>query len=47
MLGRLSGVITAKADHKTQKVQLTLDLEKVSVEEVTGRLTDMGYQTAP
>ena len=47
MLGRLSGVLKAKADHKTQKLQLTLDLERVSVEEVTGRLTDMGYQTAP
>ena len=47
MLGRLPGVMKAKADHKTQKVHLTLDLEKLSVQEVTGKLADMGYEAAP
>ena len=45
MLGRLPGVAKAKADHKTQTVHLTLDLEKVSVQEVMEKLADMGYDS--
>ena len=43
----MSGVMKAKAKHKTQKVQLSLDLEKVSVQEVTEKLADVGFRTAP
>ena len=46
MLGRLPGVAKAKADHKTQTVELTLDLEKVSLAEVLRKLEDMGFETA-
>ena len=35
-----------KADHKSQRVYLTLDLEVVSLSEVMTRLDDMGFGTA-
>jgi copper chaperone CopZ len=46
ILGRLPGVAKVKADHKTQKVSLTLDVEKVPLEEVRMKLETAGYRTA-
>ena len=46
MLGRLPGVRNVKADHKTQKVQLTLEKEKASVSGVIKKLESLGYGVA-
>jgi copper chaperone CopZ len=46
ILGRLPGVAKVKADHKTQKVSLTLDVEKAPLEEVRRKLESAGYRTA-
>ena len=43
MLGRLPGVIKVKADHKTQLVSLTLDTEKMPLDEVKQHLESAGY----
>ena len=45
VLARMPGVQEAKADHKTQTVRLTLDLDSVSIEEVRHHLEDLGYRT--
>lgn len=46
ILGRMPGVAKVKADHKTQKVSLTLDVEKAPLEEVRRKLEIAGYRTA-
>lgn len=46
ILGRLPGVLKVKADYKTQKVSLTLDVEKAPLEEVRRKLEIAGYRTA-
>ncbi len=46
MLGRLSGVENAKADHKSQRVRLTVDVDEISVQEVREKLDELGYRTA-
>ena len=45
VLSRLPGVEEVKVDHKTQKIQLTLDSASVSVQEVKEKLEDLGYST--
>ena len=45
VLARMSGVHKVKADHKTQKVQLTFDSANVSVQDVKDKLEDLGYST--
>ena len=46
VLARVPGVSEVKANSKTQSIQLTLDPEKVSVQEVREKLEDLGYRTA-
>ena len=43
LLGRLPGVMKAKADHQTQTVRLTLDTEQTPLEEVRERLNLAGF----
>ena len=45
VLARMSGIQEVKADHKTQKVSLTLDSASVSVQEVKEKLEELGYST--
>lgn len=45
ILGRLPGVLKVKADHKTQKVNLALDVEKTPFDEVKTKLEAAGYRT--
>ena len=45
VLARMPGVEEVKADHKTQKIQLTLDSASVSVQDVKEKLEDLGYTT--
>jgi copper chaperone CopZ len=44
VLGKLPGVIKAKANHKTQQVSLALDTDKTTVAEVKERLAAAGYK---
>ena len=46
VLVRIPGVEQVKAEYKTQRVQLTLDPEMVSVDQVRQKLENMGYKTA-
>ncbi|MBI2917337.1 MAG: cation transporter [Chloroflexi bacterium] len=43
---RLPGVVKVKADHKTQKVTITLDIERTPAVEVRQKLELAGYRTA-
>ncbi len=43
VLARMPGVQEVKADHKTQKIRLTLDSASVSVQEVVEKLEDLRY----
>ncbi len=45
VLAGMPGVEEVKADHKTQKIQLTLDSASVSVQDVKEKLEDLGYST--
>lgn len=45
ILGRLPGVTKAKANHKTQKVSLELDVEKTPLDDVRTKLEVAGYRT--
>ncbi len=45
VLVRMPGVQDVKADHKTQKVSLTLDSASVSIHELKEKLEDLGYST--
>ncbi len=45
VLAKMPGVQEAKASHKTQKVDLTLDSARVSIQEVKDKLEDLGYDT--
>ena len=45
VLARMPGVQEVEADHKTQKIQLTLASAIVSVQDVKGKLADLGYST--
>jgi len=45
VLARVPGVQKAKASHKTQKVNLILDSDTVSIQEITDKLEDLGYST--
>ena len=45
VLVRMPGVQDVKADHKTQKVILTMDSGSVSIQELKGKLEDLGYST--
>lgn len=47
MLARVPGIESVKADHKTQRVRLTLDGEKVSVQEIRDQMEQLGFPTAP
>jgi copper chaperone CopZ len=46
VLGKLPGVIKAKADHQTQQVSLALDTDKTTVDEVKEKLAAAGYRAA-
>ena len=46
LLTRLPGVEQVKAEYKTQRVHLTLDSERVSLDQVREKLENMGYKTA-
>lgn len=46
VLKKLPGVLTVKADHKTQKVRVGLDPEQLSVNAVRDKLAAMGYETS-
>lgn len=43
LLGRLPGVMKAKADQHTQTVRMTLDTEKTPLEEVRAKLSVAGF----
>lgn len=45
-LKKVDGVREVKADHRTQKVRVTLDPERSSVSELTDRLSRLGYDVA-
>jgi copper chaperone CopZ len=45
-LGKLPGVQKVKASHKTQKIALTLDHEKIPLQEVLAKLEFLGYTVA-
>ncbi len=45
VLTKMPGVQDAKASHKTQKVDLTLDSASVSIQEVKDKLEGLGYDT--
>ncbi|MFQ5796073.1 MAG: heavy-metal-associated domain-containing protein [Candidatus Bipolaricaulia bacterium] len=46
VLGRLPGVMEIKADHKTQKVQITLAQSRTSLDEIREKMEFMGYEIA-
>ncbi|MFQ5933741.1 MAG: heavy-metal-associated domain-containing protein [Dehalococcoidia bacterium] len=46
VLAKVPGVEQVKASQKTQKVELTLDLEVISVQGIKEKLEDLGYNTA-
>ena len=46
VLARIPGVKEVKASRKTQMVELALDHEVVSVQEVKEKLEDLGYNVA-
>jgi len=46
VLKKLPGVENVKADHKTQKVTITLDPEKVSNGQIRAKLEQLGYKTS-
>ncbi|MDA1347288.1 MAG: heavy metal-associated domain-containing protein [Chloroflexi bacterium] len=45
VLKRLPGVVKAKADHGTQRVSLTLDVEKTPLDDMKQKLEFAGYRT--
>ncbi len=45
VLTKVPGVQEAKASYKTQSVQLSLDSDSVSVQDVKDKLEDLGYST--
>ncbi len=46
-LARLPGVGSVEASHRTQRVEATIDRDRVSPEEVRDRLELLGYEGAP
>ena len=46
ILARVPGIQEAKANYKTQKVRLIMDLESVSIQQVNDKLENLGYRTA-
>ncbi len=46
-LSQLPGVKQVKADHKTQLVEVSADVERADLETVRERLDWMGYQVEP
>jgi copper chaperone CopZ len=46
-LEKLAGVQSVKADHRSQRVQLALDEEKVTLAQVLERLAFLGYDASP
>lgn len=46
ILGKLPGVMKVKADRKTQRVSLALDVEKTLPDEVRRKLEVAGYCTS-
>jgi len=45
VLGKVPGVLRVKADHATQKVNVTLDTDRTPADEVKQRLELVGYRT--
>ncbi|MBI4340625.1 MAG: heavy-metal-associated domain-containing protein [Chloroflexi bacterium] len=45
VLKKLPGVVKVKADHKTQRVAITLDTDRTSASEMKRRLELAGYRT--
>lgn len=45
VLSRVAGVREVRADHKTQRVHLKLDLEQISIQAVRDKLEEVGYKT--
>ncbi len=45
VLTKMPGVQESKASYKTQKVGLTLDSARVSIQEIKDKLEDLGYDT--
>lgn len=45
MLKKLPGVLTVKADHRDQKVRLTVDPEQTTAQALRERLSAIGYDT--
>ena len=46
VISNVSGVLKVKADHTTQEIRITLDQDRVSLNEVREKLDFMGYQTS-
>ena len=46
VLTKVPGVEMVNANHKTQKVELSLDPEVVSLQDVKEKLEDLGYKVA-
>lgn len=46
LVSRFPGVKEVKAEHRTQLVRVTLDLEETSPEEIKEKLADLGYESA-
>ncbi len=45
-LAKLGGVKRVKADHRTQRIELTLDSQAISPDQVKQELDWIGYQVA-
>jgi copper chaperone CopZ len=46
VISKLPGVRKVKADHRTQRIQLTLDQDRTTLEEVKEKLDFMGYKAS-
>lgn len=46
VISTLPGVLKVKADHKTQGIRVTLDGDRITPEEIKGKLDFMGYKTS-
>ena len=46
VLGKMAGVVKVRAHHKTQLVNVTMDSDRVSLQQIKETLGDLGYKTA-
>jgi len=46
-LAQLPGVTDVQADHKTQRIEVSLESDETDIEKITTELDWIGYQVAP